>query len=128
MKTTKGELKSILKECIKELIAEGAFPGVGVSTQGTSNPTTQTVNPQMANIAQIMARNASGGDAKQAKILESVFMDAAMSSDPSITSQHQQQTLLLEKQELQTLSKNAFSRWAELAYNSQPTHLPSLPI
>lgn len=78
MKTTKGELKLILKECIKELIAEGAFPNIGMpATQGRQQPSfggypPPAVNQQTANIAQMMARNASGGDAQQAKILESV--------------------------------------------------------
>lgn len=55
-------------------------------------------------------------------------MDAAMASDPNVTSPQQQQTLIQEKRQLETLGKGAFGRWAELAYNTQPTHLPNLPI
>lgn len=126
MKTTKGELKLILKECLRELIAEGALSGP--TNQYHQNP---TVNPNIASRAQMIAQQASGGNAQQAKILESVLMDSAQESEAfeqGLVPPSQQTKLIQERQQLQSFGGGSMGRWAALAFNTQPRSLPVMPM
>ena len=140
MQTTKSQLKLILKECLKELLAEGALGNMGmmqpqmmmvpVPQHGQQSyggyPPPAPVNQVMATRAQMIAQQASGGNAQQAKILESVLMDAgeeAEAIDNGILTHNQQGQLNQERQQLQTFGNGSMGRWASLAFNTQPTYL-----
>ena len=140
MQTTKSQLKLILKECLKELLAEGALGNMGmmqpqmmmvpVPQQGQPSfggyPPPAPMNPAISSRAQMIAHQASGGNAQQAKILESVLMDAAEESeaqDNGVLTQNQQHKLSQERQQLQSFGNGSMGRWASLAFNTQPTLL-----
>ncbi|MFA6050795.1 MAG: hypothetical protein WC761_06425 [Candidatus Paceibacterota bacterium] len=127
MKINRAQLKSILKECVKELITEGAFNNVikesvnaapksdngnndsaniwngnGVRRPAAndlqqqqnyqeSTPTPKNnqydynvgqMNPnqRLHDLARTVAQNASGGNPKHAKMMESIFADTAMTT------------------------------------------------
>lgn len=117
MKITRSELKGIIKECLRELMTEGVLP------QPARHP---TINQRVASQAQMIAERASGGDPRQAKILESVLMDTALESETS-----SQGVMLTEIQQqlppAQGLSrpptKNGMGRWAELAFGDYKPQL-----
>ncbi len=80
MKIPMSEFKNVIKECLKELIAEGALNNTisqMIQTQGIplSNVNMQNthpqVNPAIQALAQSMTRN--GGDSK---LMEAIFADA----------------------------------------------------
>jgi hypothetical protein len=128
MKINRAQLKSILKECVKELITEGAFNNVikenmGSTSNAPRNDNNDTSNIWSANgvrrpapndlqqnhqethypknnnnnqyeqnvgqmgpnqrlqeLARTTAQNASGGNPKHAKMMESIFADTAMTT------------------------------------------------
>jgi predicted SAM-dependent methyltransferase len=145
MKTTKSELKSILKECLLELIAEGALntvinqqqqpqqmmqPQYGNQSWG-GYPPPQQPNQQMVNRAQMIAQGAFGGNSQQAKLFENMLLESAMDDEASemgLVPQSQQGQLQVERQEMKKFGGGAMGRWANLAFNTQPKTLPFLPM
>jgi len=93
MKLNKIQFKKILKECIRELIVEGAFNNVIKENVETEYPNrrpaandfvpnprevgTQTPNDRLKEIAKIAAQDASKGDPKSAAMMASIFEDTA---------------------------------------------------
>jgi len=76
MKITKTEFKSIIKECLQELIAEGALDRmVGGMLMAEQY---RAVDPRV----RMAAMQAAGGNLQQANIMEQVFADTAMTSLP----------------------------------------------
>lgn len=147
MKTTKSELKSILKECLLELIAEGALnsvanqqpqmmmqPQYGNQSYGgypPPPPQYQQPNQQMVNRAQMIAQGAFGGNSQQAKLFENMLLDSAMDDEATemgMVPQSQQGQLNVERQEMKKFGGGAMGRWANLAFNTQPKTLPFLPM
>lgn len=92
MKMSRQEFKSMLKECLKELISEGAFASMladnakpvqlnGTGQQQQSALPTQSVNPNLLRTVQAASNVfAIGGDTKQAKLMENILMDTAMTT------------------------------------------------
>lgn len=102
MKLKKDQFKKILKECILELIGEGAFDKViseslqtmprGGSQAGMMNEKANgfnqpyehvghmTPNQRLKEVARITAGAASGGNAKRAAMLSAIFEDTAMTT------------------------------------------------
>lgn len=101
MKVTKGQLKSLLKECIKELLDEGAFNNAleevltEASAQQTQQPMTghqvmreqskdlsvgnfENPNERLTALSKQMAAQVAGNSSPQQKaILENIFADTA---------------------------------------------------
>lgn len=101
MKLKKDQFKKILKECILELIGEGAFDKIinesiqtspklaNASTMneqanGHSHPYENvgqmSPNQRLKEIARMTAMTAAGGDSKQAAMLNAIFEDTAMTT------------------------------------------------
>lgn len=115
MKLNRMQFKKILKECIKELIDEGAFnkvvkenfqPGSFESYSNPSRPVANDLvgnqiapapdepspvqhfssmgqgspNDRLREVARMTALYSTNGDQKQAKVMESIFADTAMTT------------------------------------------------
>lgn len=107
MKLNRTQFKKILKECIRELITEGAFDNVikenvqvpparmasndlvgGYSNQSTSQPSSHPFAPvgqlspaqRLRELAKLTAVHSAQGDSKQAAIMENIFADTAMTT------------------------------------------------
>lgn len=108
MKLNRTQFKKILKECIRELIMEGAFDNVikenvqvpptrMASNDLVSNGYSNQSNPQLTNhpfapvgqlspaqrlreLAKLTAVHSAQGDSKQAAIMENIFADTAMTT------------------------------------------------
>jgi len=107
MKLNRTQFKKILKECIRELITEGAFDNVIKENvqpvaatarvapndfvgQVTKNSTTaqppfssvghMTPNERLRELSRIAAMQTAQGDPKQAAMMESIFADTAMTT------------------------------------------------
>lgn len=118
MKTTRSELKKILKECLKELIAEGIL----TETINRNNTQSNFVDiPQSENSAflseatknsRMIANLATRGDSQQAKILEGVLLDSVINSEIG------QEGVSIAQNK--NMNNGAKGRWAALAFNTQP--------
>lgn len=106
MKLNRAQFKKILKECIRELITEGAFdnvikenvqaptarlapqdlvaPGHAAPQQPFNSVGHMTPNQRLRELSRVAAAQAGKGDPKQAAMMESIFADTAMT-----TLQHQ---------------------------------------
>ena len=101
MKLNKNQFKKILKECILELVKEGAFDKViseslhssnhvqsrsGVDLRENTNQAQplglgqMTPNQRLKEVARMTAMGAANGDKKQAEMLASIFEDTAMTT------------------------------------------------
>jgi hypothetical protein len=82
MKIQKTEFKSIIKECLKELINEGALDHmVGGMTSDRSQAVQQQAILSDPRI-RMAAMQSSGGNAQRAEIMEQIFADTALNSLP----------------------------------------------
>lgn len=110
MKLNRAQFKKIIKECIKELITEGAFDNVikenvqpavprvaandfvGQVTQPSAQATQgapatsfsqvghMTPNQRLRELSRMAAMHSSKGDQQQAAVMESIFADTAMTT------------------------------------------------
>lgn len=103
MKLNRTQFKKILKECIRELITEGAFDSVIkenmsapparvaardlVGSSGVEAPTLPygsvgQLSPaqRLKDLAKVTAVHSAKGDTKQAAIMEQIFADTAMTT------------------------------------------------
>jgi len=117
MKTTRTELKKILKECLKELIAEGILTEAFMNKQqGEFINIPQPENAAFLNEAtknsRMIANLATRGDSQQAKILEGVLLDSVINSEIG-----QEGVSIAQNR---NMSSGAKGRWAALAFNTQP--------
>jgi hypothetical protein len=151
MKIQKTEFKAIIKECLKELINEGALNQIvaGVfSEQSTVSAQQLAVSNPLIKAAAIQT---AGGNPQQVALMEQIFADTAVNSLPNhmrnempgaganITSLQEgmissspsgylpQRNPLPPKQTVQPQQQTTpASRWANLAFNSpisnRPTH------
>lgn len=105
MKLNRNQFKKILKECIQELITEGAFSTIKENLQ--ENPTRSAANDfvghinhqddnvldtsfssvgqmnpsqRLKELAKLTAVHTAKGDSKQATMMENIFMDTAMTT------------------------------------------------
>lgn len=176
MKINRAQLKSILKECVKELITEGAFNNVikenmssspsaprhnndespniwnanGVrrpapndlqqnnyeshspknNSQYDHNVGQMGPNQRLQELAKTVAQNASGGNPKHARMMESIFADTAMTTLQKqlangdgggngvyVGEEYTQETQQADLAELQALGGGApQGHWAALAF------------
>lgn len=150
MKIQKTEFKAIIKECLKELINEGALNQIlaGVLSEQTTVPTQQTmaVNP----LVKAAAYQTAGGNPQQAALMEQIFADTAVNSLPNhmrnempgaganLASLQEgmipsppsgylpQRNPLPPKQAVQPQQQaTPASRWANLAFNSPISNRPT---
>jgi hypothetical protein len=119
MKTTRSELKKILKECLKELIAEGILTeAIGNNQQASGNfvDIPQSENSAFLSEAiknsRMIANLATRGDSQQTKILEGVLFDSVMNSEIG------QEGVSIAQNK--NMNSGAKGRWAALAFNTQP--------
>ena len=147
----KSEFKNIIKECLKELIQEGALDhmvGGAISEQSAMMQQQLAVQNPMVRAA---AMQTAGGNPQQAAIMEQIFADTAINSLP----QHMRNEVLgagmgvnlaaLNEQGMvpstgylpqrnplpprnmvaqQQGPASAASRWANLAFNSPISNRP----
>lgn len=148
MKIQRTEFKSIIKECLKELITEGALDHMvaGLTSDRTNQAYMNDPRVKMA------AAQIAGGNPQQMQMMEQILADTAMHSLP----EHQaamnrlpngmpmpgsmggaQQEMLNEystpqrnplpprdMQQRQQQATGAASRWANLAFNSPISNRP----
>jgi len=147
MKIQKTEFKAIIKECLKELINEGALnqiiSGVLSEQSGVSVQQVAIANPMI----KAAAMQTAGGNPQQAALMEQIFADTAVNSLPqhmrnempgigaNIASLQEsmvaptpylpQRNPLPPKQVVQQQTPiTATSRWANLAFNSPISNRP----
>jgi hypothetical protein len=104
MKMTKQDLKNLMKECLRELIAEGAFSKALLETNkkqgnGVAQPTgiytlpptnsndglinnnnnnnEEQINPNLIRTIKAASSLITRGDPKQSKIMENILLDTA---------------------------------------------------
>jgi hypothetical protein len=142
------ELKAMIKSCIKEVLMESG--GLPLPPQNPymnpymqpQNPYMQPQNPYMQpqgsyvqpqnpymQIAQNTAAQIAKGDPVQAKLFEKILADTAQTSlqdtlEYERNGSTQQQRILDQQQMSKFGTKNIKGRWAELAFNTQPTVMP----
>lgn len=147
MKITKNEFKSIIKECLQELIAEGALDHMvgGMIAERTQQTMMQDPRIRMA------AMQAAGGNPQQANIMEQIFADTAMTSLPQQASNMLPNGMSLPPgmnmgmlgevraplpprdpswtppQQAQPQSQGPATNWARLAFNSPISNRPGGP-
>lgn len=151
MKIQKTEFKAIIKECLKELINEGALNPIltGLFSEQANTPVQQIpVNTQLIKAA---AFQTAGGNAKQAEIMEQIFADTAVNSLPyhmrnelpgtganiaslnegmvaPVTSNNNYvppRNPLPPKEVVPSQATTPASRWASLAFNSPISNRPT---
>lgn len=155
MKIQKNEFKAIIKECLKELINEGALNPIlsGLLSEQSSGDVfkDQQQIPVNNQLIKAVAMQTAGGNPKQAEIMEQIFADTAVNSLPyhmrnempgsganiaslsegMVTPSYSQNTFTpprnpLPPRELtQQQPVTAASRWANLAFNSPISNRPS---
>jgi len=110
MKITRSELKSVIKECLKELITEGALNSQMPQQQMMINP-----------MAQNRIQSLAGGN----QLMENVLAETLMNSEPDPQmSMMQQMQMPIQQQQMKPAIGN---RWAALAFNTQPRVMPVFP-
>lgn len=154
MKIQKTEFKAIIKECLKELINEGALNQIlaGVLSEQSSVATQQYAASN--SIVKAAAMQTAGGNPEQAALMEQIFADTAVNSLPQHMRNEmpsmganlaslqegmnmnmfsspsgylpQQRNPLPPKQMVQQQAPvTSASRWANLAFNSPISNRPS---
>lgn len=154
MKMPKSEFKNIIKECLKELITEGALDHI---LTGVVSEQAMVHQQQLASsnpIVKAAAMQTSGGNPQQAAIMEQIFADTVvnslpqhmrnempgmganiaslqegmnMPSSPSIGYLPQRNPLPPREavSQLQQPVNSPASRWASLAFNSPISNRPT---
>jgi hypothetical protein len=137
MRTTKTELKQLIKECLVEILAEGLGPTLQnevkaprLSTNTFSNkPSTPSRAPEPRRptpaLREAIRREAGGN-----KVMESIFADTAATTlasqlangdvSPTSTSKQLVQQQISGTPE-QIFGEEATSKWANLAFMDSPT-------
>lgn len=85
MKLTKGEFKLMIKECIRELVGEGAFnqvltesfPNSRDGSEQSHRRTEQSINPHLSNLVQQAAKMVTSARPQQADLYASLMEDTA---------------------------------------------------
>ena len=80
MKLTKGEFKLMIKECIRELVGEGAFnqvlteslPNNRDGAEQSHRRTEQSINPHLSNLVQQAAKMVTSARPQQADVPDPV--------------------------------------------------------
>lgn len=82
MKIQKTEFKAIIKECLKELVAEGALDHMvtGMISERATNLQQQAVMQDPRVVAAAMGT--AGGNLQQAQLMQQIFADTAVNSLP----------------------------------------------
>ena len=150
MKIQKTEFKAIIKECLKELVAEGALDHMvtGMVTERASTIQQQAMMQDPRIVA--TAYQTAGGNPQQAALMEQIFADTAVNSLPNhmrnempgaganLASLQEgmipsppsgylpQRNPLPPKQAVQPQQQaTPASRWANLAFNSPISNRPT---
>ena len=138
MKITKSELKSIVKECLVELLSEG----LGTSLEGSKNSSTRQASlpvPFTENLKRQQQKTISSGlketirrEAGGNKIMEDIFADTAASTLPSFLQNEGKSPVpaavgggLAEQVVARVNPEDLFgddvtSKWASLAFAESP--------
>lgn len=103
------------------------MPGGGFGPMG---PQQMMPNPNLQHTVAAMAQRMAGGDSKQAQMFQNILSDTANNTLQETLAFEQNggvsnQQMAIDQRELQRISgpdnRNARGRWAELAFNTQPT-------
>ena len=153
MKIPKAEFKSIIKECLKELINEGAIDHMVGGMADERAMAVQHNNMLQDPRVRAAASQTAGGNPQQTALMEQIFADTALNSLPhhmrnevpgqgsginlaaidesfSSSKQHLPQRNPLpprhaQQQSQQRQAGSPASRWANLAFNSPISNRPS---
>jgi hypothetical protein len=140
MKLSKGEFRLMIKECIRELINEGAFNQILTESIGNVKPqmlqggvgenSVRTENPHLQNLIQTTTKLVTAGKPQQAQLYASLLEDTAKNTLQRMingdTEMRGSSNLLVEGEEtpvsahemrdLENLSGNGdMKRWAAIA-------------
>lgn len=142
MKLTRGELKSIIKECFKELIKEGVFDGQLVSessrsgrvssTSKASNKTTTQTDPYAVERARAAARRMAGADDDEFVGLPPLSSnsgpveEATIHNNPGLQNLVEQTARMMAKGDTQ-MAKDYAAIFADTAVNTLPQMMMNDP-
>jgi len=127
MKLSKGEFKLMIKECIRELIGEGAFNQVLTEsfagnkeiTQHSQKPTESSFNPHLNNLVQQTARMVTSAKPQQANLYASLLEDTAKNT---------LQKMLLSEGQSGGVARNLISEDAAPIQKSELKDLEALSV